>query len=82
MQFRAYLDLLERGGMTKLADDLKVSISYLSQLASGASPISPARCVEIESATKGVVTRKDLRPNDWAKIWPELAKPSKRQSAA
>jgi len=27
----------------------------------------------IERATGGVVTRKDLRPDDWWKIWPELA---------
>jgi len=29
-------------------------------------------CVAIERATGGVVTRKDLRPDDWWKIWPEL----------
>lgn len=30
-------------------------------------------CAAIEIATRGAVTRKDLRPNDWQKIWPELA---------
>jgi len=30
------------------------------------------RCVAIERATGGVVTRKDLHPNDWHLIWPEL----------
>lgn len=29
-------------------------------------------CVRIESATGGVVTRRDLRPDDFAEIWPEL----------
>jgi DNA-binding transcriptional regulator YdaS (Cro superfamily) len=33
----------------------------------------PAKhCAAIESATGSQVTRKDLRPNDWQQIWPEL----------
>ncbi|WP_369818686.1 transcriptional regulator [Acidovorax sp. Leaf160] len=34
---------------------------------------SPLNCVAIEQATGGQVTRQDLRPHDWASIWPELA---------
>lgn len=34
---------------------------------------SPANCVAIERATVGKVSRKDLRPDDWREIWPELA---------
>ena len=30
------------------------------------------RCVQIEQATDGAVTRRDLRPADWHLIWPEL----------
>lgn len=33
---------------------------------------SPLNCVAIEYATGGLVSRKDLRPCDWAAIWPEL----------
>ena len=33
---------------------------------------SPAYCVAIEKATAGVVMRRDLRPDDWYRIWPEL----------
>lgn len=29
--------------------------------------------VAIEVATQGAVSRRDLRPNDWQDIWPELA---------
>ncbi len=44
---------------------------------------SPANCVAIEKATKGVVTRQDLRPDDWQAIWPELIRrsPKKQESA-
>ena len=31
-----------------------------------------AICVAIEQQTKGKVTRKDLRPDDWQLLWPEL----------
>lgn len=30
------------------------------------------RCVQIEKLTKEAITRKDLRPDDWHEIWPEL----------
>lgn len=73
MKLKGYLDGLERGGAARLAEELSISNSYLSQLASGAAPISPARCVEIERVTNGKVTRKELRPDDWEKIWPEIA---------
>jgi DNA-binding transcriptional regulator YdaS (Cro superfamily) len=36
----------------------------------GSIPIE--HCATIERATGGAVTRKDLRPDDWARIWPEL----------
>jgi DNA-binding transcriptional regulator YdaS (Cro superfamily) len=36
------------------------------------APISPERCVDIERETDREVTRQDLRPDDWARIWPEL----------
>jgi DNA-binding transcriptional regulator YdaS (Cro superfamily) len=39
---------------------------------------SPENCVVIERATGGLVTRKDLRPDDWERIWPELAMSAKR----
>jgi len=35
--------------------------------------VPPEYCALIEKATGGIVTRRELRPNDWQKIWPELA---------
>lgn len=57
----------------KLAQALDISPSHLSQMASGKTNISPARAVQIENATSGAVSRRDLYPEDWEKIWPELA---------
>lgn len=72
MDLKQYIDSLEWGGAKELADKLGVSKSFLSQMASGVSAISPKRCVEIEIATSSKVTRKDLKPDEWREIWPEL----------
>jgi DNA-binding transcriptional regulator YdaS (Cro superfamily) len=64
----------QRGNAKALADKLGISPSALSQIAHNSEGTSPARCVAIEQATGGAVTRKELRP-DWKQIWPELAKP-------
>lgn len=41
--------------------------------ARGEVPIE--HCAPSEKATNGLVTRQELRPDDWQDIWPELAKP-------
>jgi DNA-binding transcriptional regulator YdaS (Cro superfamily) len=65
-------DALVEAGWTKaqLAKHLGVSKGAVSQWDEFA-PIKS--CVRIETALGGAVTRKDLRPNDWHLIWPELA---------
>jgi len=42
----------------------------------------PTHCVAIERATDGSVTRRDLRPDDWHLIWPELVEAYARKEAA
>lgn len=73
MNLKHYLSSLKRGASSRLASELGISVSYMSQMASGKSAISASRCISIEQATKGAVTRRDLRPDDWDVIWPELA---------
>jgi DNA-binding transcriptional regulator YdaS (Cro superfamily) len=72
MDLKTYLADGERGRAAKLAQKLGIAPSYLSQMASGDSAISPKRCVLIEQETEGMVPRKDLRPLDWWELWPEL----------
>jgi DNA-binding transcriptional regulator YdaS (Cro superfamily) len=79
MDLKTYISDSPRGTATKLAEKLDVSTSYLSQMASGDAPISPQRAVEIENETEGKVTRKDLFPNNWHLVWPELANAAKRR---
>lgn len=72
MNLKEYIET-QRGNASTLAAALGVSPSYLSQMAKEGGKVSPVRAVEIEAATDGAVTRKDLRPDDWGRIWPELA---------
>lgn len=46
--------------------------NYIRKAVSAKQLLSPKLCVQIEQATDGAVTRRDLRPDDWAQIWPEL----------
>lgn len=57
------------GGAAKLGAILGVSAQAISNWKERGVPID--RCVPIEVATKGAVTRRDLR-DDWQAIWPEL----------
>ena len=50
-----------------------VSPALLHQWIRNIRPVAVQHCAAIEAETKGVVTRKDMRPDDWEKIWPELA---------
>ena len=71
MQLSTYL-CVARGRLVGLASAIDMSPAYLSQIANGTRPAQAAVCVAIERATRGEVTRRDLRPCDWHLIWPEL----------
>lgn len=54
-----------------MADLLSVSVAAIGNWKTRLPPLD--KCVAIERATEGAVTRRDLRPDDWQAIWPELA---------
>ena len=68
------------GGRQQLAQVLDVTLGALGNWKARGVPLE--RCVSIERATNGAVTRKDLRPDDWHEIWPELATPTPTEPAA
>ena len=72
MDLSSYL-AAERGRAAALARDIGVAAAFLSQMASGVRRVSPALAVRIEKATAGVVSRRDLRPEDWQDLWPEIS---------
>jgi DNA-binding transcriptional regulator YdaS (Cro superfamily) len=69
MELNKYIETTNR---TDFARAVGVSPDMVYQWIKGIRPVSAERCVAIEQATAGAVTRKDLRPDDWHLIWPEL----------
>lgn len=59
------------GGRTELSKRLNVTPAAIGNWKSRGVPIE--YCAEIELMTSARVKRQDLRPNDWRRIWPELA---------
>lgn len=70
MKLSDYLSV--HGGKTTLARAIGAQPQLVWQWATGVRPVPIARCMSIERVTHGAVTRRDLRPGDWADIWPEL----------
>ena len=66
---------LRQPGATQssLASAVGVSSAVVWQWINNRRPVPIEHCAAIERATSGAVTRRDLRPDDWARIWPELA---------
>lgn len=75
MKLDSYLHQVKQ---SDLAERLGISQGLVSMWSSGTRQVPIERCVEIERATDGQVTRQELRPDDWHKIWPELAKKTKK----
>jgi DNA-binding transcriptional regulator YdaS (Cro superfamily) len=78
MELKNYL---QRTTQQEFAKQIGVTQGAVHQWSSGRSLPSPERCVQIEKATLGEVTRPELRP-DWQRFWPELAnQPTTNQGA-
>ena len=59
------------GGQNVLAHRLGVSCPTVNQWIKGVRPVPLKRMPDIETATNGVASRKDLC-SEWARYWPEL----------
>lgn len=49
-----------------------VAIGQWGRAGPSARGVPLKQCVRIEQLTQGAVSRKELRPDDWLEIWPEL----------
>lgn len=64
----------KRGRQAALAKAIGAYAPDVSRWADGTRPIPVAYGAAIESATEGKVTRQEMFPDDWVRIWPELAR--------
>lgn len=69
-------EYLSENAAVDLAKAVKATAAEISDWRRNKRQVPVRRCVPIEIATGGQVTRKDLRPDDWAEYWPELAEES------
>lgn len=73
--------LREQPGRTRLlAQSLQLSQPFVTQMASGAKSIPIEHMAAIEAFTGGEVTRQDMHPTGWHRIWPELAANSQEKT--
>lgn len=63
----------ERGRAAALAAVLRVPPSFVTKMGNGEKPIPIDHMAAIEAFTSGAVTRQEMCPTDWPRIWPELA---------
>lgn len=54
---------IEQLGPSALADAIGVTPQFITSLSKGERPVPPGRCLAIEAATLGKVTRYELRPD-------------------
>ncbi|BCY20615.1 phage protein [Bordetella pertussis] len=73
MDLNSYLNREDATSAAALAREVGVSPALVYQWRTGRRPVPVEHCAAIERATGGEVSRRDLRPGDWPRVWPELA---------
>ena len=71
----------ERGRAAALAAVLRVPPSFVTKMGNGEKPIPIDHMAAIEAFTRGAVTRQEMHPTGWRRIWPELAENSNQKPA-
>lgn len=57
----------------RLARHLNVPPSFVAKMSEGDKAVPVSHGAAIEQFTDGAVTRQQMFPADWQRIWPELA---------
>lgn len=68
----AYIKQLGKADRIAFFSAIGTTEGYVRKVASAGKLLGVAICVAIEQQSQRVVTRKDLRPDDWHLLWPEL----------
>jgi DNA-binding transcriptional regulator YdaS (Cro superfamily) len=65
----------ERGRQAALAKAIGAHAPDVSRWADGTRAIPTDYGAQIETATGGLVTRQEMFPDKWQRVWPELVTP-------
>ncbi|MBN9411358.1 MAG: helix-turn-helix domain-containing protein [Burkholderiales bacterium] len=74
--------IVEGGGPAAFARLMNVSTTTVTEWRDEKRAVPPARGARFERAANGVVGRRDLWPDTYAEIWPELAPASQPANTA
>lgn len=77
MDFKKYFFALSIEGRQVFAKKVNSTVGHLTNCAYGYAPMNTAVCVSVEDETFGIVSRKELRPQDYERHWPDLRKNTK-----
>ncbi|KVO88519.1 transcriptional regulator [Burkholderia ubonensis] len=72
-KLKAYLSSLPIPERDRFAARCGTTLAFLRNVMYGQRTAGEKLCVSIERESAKTVTRRDLRPDDWQDIWPELA---------
>ena len=72
MDLKTYLSGLSVYERAEFSDRCKTSSAHLRNIGYGQRTCGEKLAVLVEHESGGVVTRRDLLPDDWWLIWPEL----------
>lgn len=72
MDLKTYLSSLDVPRRDEVAAACGTTRGHLQNISYGLRTCSAELATALERESKGAVTRRDLRPDDWQAIWPEL----------
>lgn len=72
MELKTYLSTLDVLKRDDLARNCGTTRGHLQNICYGLRTCSAELATALERESGGAITRRDLRPDDWHLIWPEL----------
>lgn len=83
MDLKSYIKSLpDEEARAAFAADCEATLGHLRNVMYGVRPCAPELAVAIEQKSAGAVTRRDVCPENWRRIWPELIEAGDDPSAA
>lgn len=82
MDLKSFLKLLpDEEARKAFAESCETSLGHLRNVMYGIKPCSAELAVLLEENSRGQVTRQEMLPEKWRRIWPELARSEAGQGA-
>lgn len=72
MELKKYFFDLPPDERQEFAESVGTTPKHLTNVSYGRRTLDEKVCVAIEQKTSRIVTRQEMRPDDWHLIWPEL----------